>query len=545
MPLTQTRWPFFVALTAGVLTVALFWYFVLSDPKGEAVPASGGHYVEGVTQAPDRLNPLFTGTNDADADVASLVFSGLVQLGPDGTPEPDLAERWEITGNGQSYVFHLRRGIDWHDGQAFGAEDVVFTFKAITDPGFKGDPALADLMQGVVVTARDALTVEFKLEQAYAPFLAYLTLGILPKHLLQNLDANQLFNAEFNARPVGTGAYRFGKRTDHGVQLESNSTYYLGPPRISTIEFRTYPDSGALAEALRSGQVDGALLGPATSPDTLAALSGDPSLAVHDLVSNSYNTIYMDTRSPLFSDKTVRRALFQAINQQSLIDDSAGGRGVPATTGISPNSWAYTPPDMPPFDPGAAASALELAGWQRGRDGVRQKGGLRLAFAISTTNEAARVAVAEDLVRQWRAIGAEVQVRPLEAASFITDELLPRKFQAALAAIDPGPDPDPYPFWHSSQIAPPGRNLSDYSDPNIDDRLERGRQTTETARRKQLYAEFQDYLIAATPQIPLYAPVYAYVQRTNVQGFAGGLLFGPSCRFRNVREWYVRTRVQA
>jgi peptide/nickel transport system substrate-binding protein len=154
------------------------------------------------------------------------------------------------------------------------------------------------------------------------------------------------------------------------------------------------------------------------------------------------------------------------------------------------------------------------------------------------------VAVAEDLVRQWRAIGADVQVQPLEAASFISGELLARKFQAALVAVDPGPDPDPYPFWHSSQIAPPGRNLSDYSDPNIDDKVERGRQTTDTARRKELYAEFQSYLIAGVPQIPLYAPLYAYVQRTRVQGFSGGLLFAPSSRFANVREWYVSTRVQ-
>ncbi|HET7372679.1 MAG TPA: hypothetical protein VFJ20_04815, partial [Gemmatimonadaceae bacterium] len=100
----HTRWPLFVALVAGVSAVALLWFVVLSNPSGEAVPASGGHYVEGVTRAPERLNPLFTGGNPVDADIASLVFSGLVRLGPDGTPQPDLAERWEITGNGQSYV---------------------------------------------------------------------------------------------------------------------------------------------------------------------------------------------------------------------------------------------------------------------------------------------------------------------------------------------------------------------------------------------------------------------------------------------------------
>ncbi len=544
MALTHTRWPFFIALTAGAVVVALFWYVVLSNPKGEALPASGGRYTEGVTRAAERINPLFTGANSTDADLSALIFSGLVRLGPDGTPQPDLAERWEITGNGESYLFHLRRGVAWHDGVAFDAEDVAFTFKAIANPGFKGDPALAQLMQGVVVTARDPLTVEFKLEQAYAPFLAYLTVGILPKHLLERLDGNQLFNADFNARPVGTGAYRFKKQTAQGVELETNSTFYLGPPRISTLAFRAYGDAGALAEAVRSGQIDGALFGPDASREALDALSQDQRLALHDLPGAAYNTVYLDTRAPLFADKTVRLALWQAINARSLIDDIAGGRGDVTVTGIPRGSWAYPPPDPPAFDPGAAASALEVAGWQRGRDGVRQKGSLRLAFALSTTNDAGRVAIAENLVRQWRAIGAEVEVQPIAASAFISDDLLPRKFAAALVAVDPGPDPDPYPFWHSSQIAPPGRNLSDYADPNIDNALERARQTTDTARRRELYVDFARSLIGAAPQIPLYAPTSTYVQSARVQGFVASLLFSPASRFANVREWYVSTRVE-
>ena len=166
MQLTRTRWPLFAALIAGISAVALFWYFVLEHPEGEAVPASGGRYVEGVTHQPERINPLFASANPTDADLSSLIFSGLVRLGPDGMPQPDLAERWEITGNGQSYVFHLRNGVAWHDGEPFTAEDVMFTFDAISDPGFRGDPGLAQLLDGVVVSARDDYTVEFRLEQA-------------------------------------------------------------------------------------------------------------------------------------------------------------------------------------------------------------------------------------------------------------------------------------------------------------------------------------------------------------------------------------------
>ena len=544
MPLTQTRWPFFAALVAGSLAMGIFWYAVLANPRGEAVPASGGHYVEGVLRAPERMNPLFAGANQTDAEIASLVFSGLVRLGPDGTPQPDLAERWEITGNGQSYVFHLRRGVAWQDGTEFGADDVVFTFRAIADPGFKGDPALAQLMQGVVVSARDPLTVEFKLEQTYAPFLAYLTVGILPQHLLQGLDPNQMFNTPFNARPVGTGPYAFKGRTDRGVELRTNSTYYLGPPLISTLEFQTFPDAASRTSALRTGAIDGVLFGTDRPADLAGSFGAGGKLAKHDLGATSYFTVYLDTRSALFDHKEVRRALLQGINVQSLIDDTAGGAGLPSEVGIPGNSWAYSRAEVSPFDPGAAARALELAGWSRGRDGVRRSGDLRLSFALSTTNDAQRVALAQNIATQWRAIGVDAQVQPLSASSFIDDVLLPRTFEAALAAVDPGPDPDPYPFWHSSQIAPPGRNLGNYGEPRIDDVLERARQTTDTTRRKELYELFAGYLIAATPAIPLYAPVYMYAQSTRVHGFRESLLFTPASRFATVREWYIETRVE-
>lgn len=544
MPLTQTRWPFFAALVIGGLAIGIFWYAVLSNPRGEAVPASGGRYVEAVLRAPERMNPLFAGPNQTDADIASLVFSGLVRLGPDGTPQPDLAERWEVSNNGQNYVFHLRAGVAWQDGEPFDAEDVVFTFRAIGDPGFKGDPALAQLMQGIVVTARDPLTVEFKLEQTYAPFLAYLTVGILPQHLLDGLDPNQLYNAPFNAQPVGTGPYAFRSRTNDGIVLKSNSTYYLGPPLISTFEFRVLADLPSLEAAVRAHDIDGALIGAATQPDLAELVTDDPAFARHELSATSYFTIYLDTRSPRFDDQKVRRALQQAINVQSLIDGAANGAGVPSEIGIPAQSWAHADVKLPPFDPGEAARALEAAGWSRDRDGVRSKNATRLSFELSTTNDPQRIAVAESIASQWRAIGVDAQLRPLDAGSYVDQVLLPRDFEAALVAVDPGPDPDPYPFWHRSQIAPPGRNLASYADPAIDEVLERGRQNTDNTRRKELYKLFAGYLIAATPSIPLYAPVYTYAQSTRVHGFSESLLITPAARFAGVNQWYVATRVE-
>jgi peptide/nickel transport system substrate-binding protein len=399
-------------------------------------------------------------------------------------------------------------------------------------------------MRGVVVSARDPHTVEFRLEQAFAPFLAYMTAGIVPKHLLEGLDANQIYNDEFNSQPVGSGPYRLKARTRDSVVLTSSPTYYLGPPRLSTVELRIFPDVDALIGALRQRQIDGALLRPGTLGADLDFVEGTDAYALHELVATSTNMVYFDTRSPLFSEVDVRSALMRGLNRQTLINEVAAGQGVPSQAGIPASSWAFTEVEMPEFDVGAAASDLERAGWQRGRDGIRQKGGVRLAFVLSTSNDPHKVAIAENIARQWASLGVSVDVVPVDASRFIDETLLQREFTAALVEIDPGPDPDPYPFWHSTQIAPPGRNLASYNNARVDNALERARQTTDVQRRRELYELFTDLLIADVPAVPLHAPVYTYVQSLRTRGFEDSLLFTSASRFANVNAWYVNTRVE-
>ena len=546
MQLMHSRWPIFAALLLGVGAVAVMWYAVLADPSGETLPASGGRYVEGVTQAPERINPLYATLNPTDADLSALVFSGLVRLGADGTPLPDLAERWEITGNGTQYVFHLRDGVAWHDDpeQRFDVDDVVTTFAALTDPEFRGDQSLPQFMRGVVVSARDARTVEFKLEEPYAPFLSQLTLGILPAHIIGDLNADDLYNAEFNALPVGTGPYRVVGRTRDGAVLEANSTYHFGPPHVSMLEVRVLSDPSQLVDALRDGDIDGALFAPTASDAQVELLEDDDRFALHTLPSTAANVIYLDTRLPVFADVAVRGALVQAVNQQAVIDEVAGGRGRPTDTGIPRESWAHADVPGRGFSPGDAARALELAGWARASDGIRRNSGVRLSFTLSAPNEPARVAMAENVARQLRAVGAEVEVIPIESATFVEDHLLRRSFQAALVEIDPGADPDPYPFWHSSATAPPWRNLSGFSDPDLDDALQRARLTADIARRKELYEDFASFVIGGAPFIPLFTPHWTYVQRRELRGSETHLLASPAQRFGNVHEWFIRTRTK-
>lgn len=543
MPLTHTRWPLFIALVVGGIAVAAFVWATAGDRAGEAVPAAGGSYSEGVLRAPERINPLYAYANPTDADISSLIFSGLVSLAADGTPQPDLAERWEITNNGQRYVFHLRRGVAWHDGEDFDAEDVAFTYRTMADPGFNGDPSLAQLMQGVVVTARDPYTVEFLLEQTFAPFLSHLTVGILPQHLLAELDAPDLANASFNSAPVGTGPYRFGLREPDGdTRLAANSTYYLGPPHVSEIWVRVLSTRADLVAALERGDIDGALFDDTLDDAARDAFDGD-SWRMDDLPSAPYYMLYLDTRAPQFNDRDVRTALFQAIDRSVLIT-SVGGHGVVAATGIPETSWASSGVEFPPFSPGDAATLLEREGFVRGRDGTRAtSGNVRLAFDLTTIDDPRRIAIAENIASQLKHVGVTVTVVPVPADEFSQQVLPEREYEAALVLVDPGVDPDPYPFWHSSQIPAPGLNLANYRDSRIDVEIEKGRQTTDVARRKALYESFDRYFVTDMPSIPLYAPSHSYVQTARVDGFKPRLLYAAASRFDDVHEWFIETRV--
>ncbi len=209
--------------------MSLLWMQGVSS-GGERVPAYGGSYVEGVVGRPVRINPLFV-DSPVERDLTTLIFSGLTRAGPDGTILPDLARGWDITPDGKTYIFQLRPRVLWHDGDPFDADDVVFTATLLASPGYPGDPAVAALWRTVTVSRVDRLTVRFDLQEPFAPFLAATTIGILPQHLLGDLDATAVAAATaFNDAPIGTGPFRLRQLTSEGAILDAYRPYHLAPP---------------------------------------------------------------------------------------------------------------------------------------------------------------------------------------------------------------------------------------------------------------------------------------------------------------------------
>jgi peptide/nickel transport system substrate-binding protein len=538
----RSRWPLLAGLVLAIVALSALWY-ATREGSGPQAPVHGGRYLEAVAGSPLRVNPLYTAFNDVDKDLATLIFSGLTRLGPDGAVLPDLAESWEVSPDARVYTFHLRQGVTWHDGTAFTADDVIFTWSALSDPDFRGEPSLGQFWKQVECAKRDNLTVVCELPEPFAPFLAHTTIGILPRHRLEGLSAEGLFIAPFNEQPIGTGPFILTALNSQRALLESNPSYHWGEPAIAEIEFRFFSDYSSAATALQDGRVQGLFLGPEASPDILEQLQQDKELQRLASRRNSYTLLYLNTRMPPLDDRSVRQALLYALDREAIVADRMDGRAQLADNPIVPGTWAYSG-DIRSYrhDPQKARSLLEESGWQINSRGVLEKEGRELRLDLLTDNDPERVAIGQEIAHQLRAVGVDSSLQSQTGDDLVGNFLLPHRFQAVIYGWDQGYDPDPYPAWHSSQVREGGFNLAGYSDQDLDRVLSEARQTSDLEQRKALYREFQQIFAEEVPSILLFYPLYNYFVDKDVKGLSLGVLFEPASRFANVHQWYVRTK---
>ncbi len=539
---SRSRWPVLSGLVLAILALAAFWYGhnAVSGPRSAT---HGGRYVEAVVGLPSIVNPLYAAFNDVDKDLTSLIYSGLTRLGPDGTVLPDLAVGWTVGADAKSYTFRLRSGVTWHDGAPFGADDVIFTCEALRDPDFKGEPSLGLFWQQVTCTKLDDLTVRFELPQPLAPFPAYATIGILPKHKLEGMTAEGLFLSPFNEQPIGTGPFALTYMDTQRAVLRSNPAYPGGEPFIAELELRFFPDYVTATAALEERGVQGLLMGPEAPPAEQAALEGVSDLQHLVTRRNSYTLLFLNTRGPFLDDKTVRQAILYALDRPTILSSVLDSRADLANSPIVPGTWAYSENIRTyPHDPQAARDLLEKDGWQLNDMGFLEKDGQELSLSLLTDPDAARASIGQEIVRQLGEAGIHATQQTMGGTALVREYLLPRKFQMALYGWDQGPDPDPYAAWHSSQVREQGFNLAGFSDPHLDEVLTEARQTSDQERRRALYAEFQQIFAEEVPSILLFYPLYHYYVRDDVKGIEMGVLFEPSSRFDSVQQWYIKTK---
>ena len=546
----RLRWQILVVAVTLVIVALLLLsqqpVSVITLP--EAAP--GGIYTEALIGSMGRLNPMLDWNNPADRDVNRLIFSSLVRFDSRGLPQPDLADSWGVSADGVIYNFTIRSNATWHDGQPVTSDDVLFTIELIKSAGSLFPQDIKDMWSQIQVRQLNDKTFQFELPEPFAPFLDYATFGVLPKHILESVPADQLASAEFNLKPIGSGPYKFDRLLTSGGQitgvvLVANEDFYTQPAFIEQVVFRYYPNSAAAFDAYQQGEVLGI---SQLTEDVLPAALAEPTLSVHTSRLPQMGLVFLNLNNPsisFFQNENVRRALMLGVNRNIIVSHILKGQAIVADGPILPGSWAYYEDiEKIAYDPDAAIKLLNEEGFifSTGSD-VRSKDGQPLTFTLVHPNDETHTLIAQAIQSDWDLIGVRIELQSVAYDSLVNDYLTPRNYEAALADINTSrtPDPDPYLFWHQSE-ATGGQNYSQWDNRTASEFLETARVLADFSERARLYRNFQVVFTEDMPSLPLYYPVYSYGVDVQVQGVQVAPLYDTSDRLALIDEWYLVTR---
>jgi peptide/nickel transport system substrate-binding protein len=548
------RWQIIIAVIALAAVAVLL---ISQSQVGETITqiiepaAAGGVYVEGLVGQPLRFNPLLDTYNQVDQDVDRLIFSRLIRFDSWGNPQPELAESFGVSVTGEIYNVQLREDARWHDGMPVTTADVLFTIELMRNGGMPLPEDVRTLWNSVEVVAFDALHLQFRLSSPFAPFMDYLSFGILPRHLLEGKPPEEIINDPYNLLPIGSGPYQVADLESEngqitGVVLEAFEDYYLGAPLIREVVFRYFDSSAEALAAYQAGEILG--IG-SVSDDVLDEVLAEPNLNIYSVRIPEMTLILFnlgDTAPVFFKDVDVRTALMAGLNRSWMIDQAMDGQAVIANSPIMMGSWAYFAEGITyEYSTEEATNLLRSAGYGLPVEGdlVRVKDGQPLAFDLIYADEPRHAELAALIQEYWAEIGVQVNLVAVPADALVRDYLEPRAYQAALVDLSMfnSPDPDPYPFWHQASISG-GQNYSQWDDRRASEYMERARVTPNHDERTRLYRNFQIHFSRELPALPLFYHIYNYPIDQQVRGVQLGPLYDPADRFDSIYLWSLETR---
>lgn len=534
----------------------LFLLAGLNEAVSTEIPASGGALIEGETAPARFVNPILA-LSQPDQDITELVYSGLMRAQPDGTYIPDLADTYAVSPDGATYTFTIRKNATFQDGTPLTSADVLYTVSLAQNPDIKS-PRRAD-WEGVQVSAPDERTVVFTLPHAYAPFIENTTLGILPKHLWEKVDAASFAFSPLNTHPVGSGPYQVNKvQVDQTgaptrYDLAPFGNFALGEAHIARISFVFFAQDDDLNKAYAAGEIN-AIAGPLPS-DLPSLLKKDGAVASQALP-RVFGVFLNQSKNPMLADASVRAALDAAVDKEGIVQSVLGGYGVaidgPIPPGVLGNPAPATPEEnmspapsassTPESFAEAAKKILTKGGWKfDDAAGTWSKNKTTLSIKLATADEPELDATAQAVAAAWRAAGVDVAVQIYPLSDFNNTVLRPRNYDAILFGEVVGRSADLFAFWHSSQRNDPGLNLALYTNAKADTLLSQARGTTDKRQRDELYAQFSALVEKDQPAVFLYAPEFLYIVPRELKGVEIGALTIPSERFLNAYEWYTDT----
>jgi peptide/nickel transport system substrate-binding protein len=498
-------------------------------PKGK----KGGHLVEANISDISSLNSVLS-SDTASSQVISMLFEGLLISKPNGDLVPGLAQSMpQVSSDGTTYTFKLRQNLKWSDGQALTSDDVLFTYNLMFAPEYKdvNSPRRSDLELNLSnITAPDPQTVVFKTKTVWAPFLAlHAQREILPKHVLGSLPAKGINTADFNSAPSATsGAFKF-VRWDKGQQvvLARNENYHRGQTYLDQYVIKVVPDSVTLTNQLKTGEVDFGFVDPSLW-DSLATVDTINRMAPFGVPTFTFYAYNLDPAKPggkLFADKAVRQALLYALDRQAMADRVYFKQASVADSVEPPISWAHS--NAKPtytLDKSKAESMLDGAGWTKGSDGIRAKGGVPLKFEMITNQgNKQRESLLQIMQQSWADIGVSATPRLIQFPQLVTQITNQRTFDVFLVGFNFTQDPDESQLFASTSANPGGFNGFQFKNQQVDQVLSQAAATLDQGKRKQLYAQFQDLMADQAPAPILVFNKGLWAVSKRVQGITGSV----------------------
>jgi peptide/nickel transport system substrate-binding protein len=549
---SKKEWIVFVVLCVVFFLSTISILESINKSLMVSVPFRGGSISEGVIGTPRFINPVLA-NSPADADMVSLIYSGLMRKDTDGNLIPDLAKNYDMSKDGLTYTFILKDKIYFQDGKPVTADDVVFTINEVKDSIIKS-PRKVD-WDGVTTAKINDKTVQFTLKQPSSSFLENSTIGIMPSYLWNNSPI-ELNNA--NISPIGSGPYMIKNvnKESSGVvdsyELTPFNKFALGKPYIQNLNLYFYSNEDELMRALEDGTV--------AQISSITPLNADILKERNYQVESSvlpriFGLFFNQNSNLLFTDKVITNAINQSIDKDKIIREVLFGYGVAIDDPIPPNLVAYQKIEEKNTLSRDeiiknVQTSLAKDGWTKGPDGFLQKTTTyknkkkttkSLEFSISTGNAPELAKTAELIKQDLSQVGMNVDIKTFEIGNLNQSVIRPRKYDALLFGQIINHESDLFAFWHSSQRKDPGLNVAMYTNANVDKILEDAAITVDQQARIKKYIQFETEIEKDMPAVFLYSPNFIYVVSNNLRGLSIDHITSPADRFSDVYSWYTET----
>ena len=469
----------------------------------EGTPTPGGILKVGLQSDPTALDPQKQSLT-AIWHVIEHIYQGLTRIKPDLTVEPGLAEGWEISEDGTSYMFVLREGVTFHDGTPLKASDVKFTFERLVDPATASTGA-SELASMKSVEATDDRTVVMTLHAPDASLLATLAGGTTVIYSEEFVKAN---NNDVSQVANGTGPFKFVEYVPNTrIVLERNENYWEeGLPYLDGIEMTIASDDTARTAAVVTGTVDFIEYAPLRDIPTLEQ---DPTLKLAGESNTNIRFIGFNLSKEPFNNPLVRQAIAAVVDREAMLGPTVFGYGTPTEVLFPPDFWAALQQEVRPPDVERARELMAEAGFADGFNTT-----ITSWSQYSFLSNAAVV-----LQEQLRQIGIEAELNLVENATMFEQVYDPAAKNYEIAVTGESAYVDPNTLILPNFKSGENGNFTGYSNPEVDQLIEQGIASTDQDERARIYQEIQTILLEDLPWINLFVANQYEAMKDYVQGY--------------------------